>query len=141
MEVLAVIPARGGSKAIPRKNLVPFCGKPLVAWMIEAANAAANVSRVVVSTDDPEIGTVSNPRLPPTVHVDLSVVSPSNSRWKYRNLIVKSRSPPLKTPARLSGTGGFSSSFAIAGAAAEIHTKMSATVIAMKNRSVHEFCI
>jgi N-acylneuraminate cytidylyltransferase len=59
MEVLAVIPARGGSKAIPRKNLLPFCGKPLIAWTILAARAAPSIDRVVVSTDDPEIGCVA----------------------------------------------------------------------------------
>lgn len=55
MEVLAIIPARGGSKGIPRKNLAPLCGKPLLAWAIEAARAAQRVDRVVVSTDDAEI--------------------------------------------------------------------------------------
>lgn len=59
MEVLAIIPARGGSKAIPRKNLLPFCGKPLIAWTILSARAAPSVDRVVVSTDDPEIGAVA----------------------------------------------------------------------------------
>ncbi len=59
MEVLAIIPARGGSKAIPRKNLLPFCGKPLIAWMILAARAAPSINRVVVSTDDAEIGRVA----------------------------------------------------------------------------------
>jgi CMP-N-acetylneuraminic acid synthetase len=54
-ETLAVIPARGGSKGIPRKNLADICGKPLVAYAIEAARRAAWISRVVVSTDDPEI--------------------------------------------------------------------------------------
>ncbi len=53
--VLALIPARGGSKRIPRKNLAPLAGRPLIAWTIEAALAAHSVDRVVVSTDDPEI--------------------------------------------------------------------------------------
>ncbi len=52
--VLVVIPARGGSKAIPRKNLCPIGGKPLIAWVIEAA-CAAGVDRVLVSTDDDRI--------------------------------------------------------------------------------------
>ena len=59
MSTLAVIPARGGSKGIPRKNLKPLCGKPLVAWTIEAARAAQQVERVVVSTDDTEIAGVA----------------------------------------------------------------------------------
>jgi CMP-N,N'-diacetyllegionaminic acid synthase len=54
-EVLALIPARGGSKGIPRKNLVPVLGKPLIAYSIEQAHASAWITRTVVSTDDPEI--------------------------------------------------------------------------------------
>ncbi len=57
--VLAIIPARGGSKGIPRKNVLPLAGKPLIAHSIAAARAAARVTRVVVSTDDPEIAEVS----------------------------------------------------------------------------------
>jgi N-acylneuraminate cytidylyltransferase len=56
---LAIIPARGGSKGIPRKNVLPVAGKPLLAWNIQAALAARRVDRVVVSTDDPEIGAVA----------------------------------------------------------------------------------
>lgn len=52
---LGIIPARGGSKAVPRKNLKPLGGKPLIAWSIEAARAAAHLDRCIVSTDDPEI--------------------------------------------------------------------------------------
>jgi YrbI family 3-deoxy-D-manno-octulosonate 8-phosphate phosphatase len=58
-ETLAIIPARGGSKGIPRKNVLPIGGKPLIGWTIEAARAAGRVGRVVVSTDDPEIAEVS----------------------------------------------------------------------------------
>lgn len=58
-ETLAIIPARGGSKGIPRKNVRPLAGKPLIAHTIEHARQAHSVSRVVVSTDDPEIATVS----------------------------------------------------------------------------------
>ena len=52
---LAIIPARGGSKRIPRKNIKPFCGKPMIAWSIEAALRSACFDRVIVSTDDQEI--------------------------------------------------------------------------------------
>ena len=58
-ETLAIIPARGGSKGIPRKNVRPVGGLPLVGWTIEAARASGRVNRVVVSTDDPEIAEVS----------------------------------------------------------------------------------
>ncbi|MDR3371388.1 pseudaminic acid cytidylyltransferase [Rhodoferax sp.] len=56
---LAVIPARGGSKRIPRKNIKPFCGKPMIAWSIEAALASGLFDQVVVSTDDIEIAEVA----------------------------------------------------------------------------------
>lgn len=52
---LAIIPARGGSKRIPRKNIKPFCGKPMIAWSIEAAQASGCFDRIIVSTDDEEI--------------------------------------------------------------------------------------
>jgi N-acylneuraminate cytidylyltransferase len=52
---LAVIPARGGSKRIPRKNIRPFHGRPMLAWPIAAASASGLFDRIVVSTDDPEI--------------------------------------------------------------------------------------
>lgn len=59
LQAVAVIPARGGSKGLPGKNIRPFCGKPLIAWTIEAARKAQTVARVVVSTDDPQIAAVS----------------------------------------------------------------------------------
>lgn len=54
-EVLAIVPARGGSKGIPRKNIREFAGYPLIAYSIEAGRAAEMVTRVIVSTDDEEI--------------------------------------------------------------------------------------
>lgn len=59
MRRLAVIPARGGSKRIPRKNIKPFCGKPIIAWSIEAALASNCFERIIVSTDDQEIAAVA----------------------------------------------------------------------------------
>lgn len=56
---LAVIPARGGSKRIPRKNIKMFCGKPMIAWSIEAALQSGCFDKVVVSTDDEEIAEVA----------------------------------------------------------------------------------
>ncbi len=56
---VAIIPARGGSKGIPRKNLVDFCGKPLLTWSILQAREAETVSQVYVSSDDAEILTVA----------------------------------------------------------------------------------
>ena len=58
-EVLAIIPARGGSKSIPRKNIRDFAGYPLIAYSIAAGRQAESVTRVIVSTDDPEIASVA----------------------------------------------------------------------------------
>jgi N-acylneuraminate cytidylyltransferase len=58
-EVLAIVPARGGSKGIPRKNIKDFAGFPLIAYSIAAGLQAANVTRVIVSTDDEEIAGVA----------------------------------------------------------------------------------
>jgi YrbI family 3-deoxy-D-manno-octulosonate 8-phosphate phosphatase len=58
-EILALIPARGGSKGIPRKNIRNFAGYPLVAWSIAAAKQASCVTRIIVSTDDAEIAAIA----------------------------------------------------------------------------------
>jgi pseudaminic acid cytidylyltransferase len=56
---IAIIPARGGSKRIPRKNIKTFCGKPMLAWSIEAAKASGLFDHIIVSTDDTEIADVA----------------------------------------------------------------------------------
>ena len=56
---IAIIPARGGSKRIPRKNIVDFFGKPMIAWTIEAAQKSGYFERILVSTDDEEIAQVA----------------------------------------------------------------------------------
>jgi len=59
-KVLAVIPARGGSKGVPRKNIRPLCGRPLITYTIEQALAARDLfHRIIVSTDDEEIASVA----------------------------------------------------------------------------------
>jgi len=50
--VIAVIPARGGSKSVPRKNIRRLGGKPLLAWSIEVARQVSEIDRIIVSTDD-----------------------------------------------------------------------------------------
>jgi N-acylneuraminate cytidylyltransferase/CMP-N,N'-diacetyllegionaminic acid synthase len=55
VSVLAVVPARGGSKGIPRKNLAPLAGRPLISYTLQAARAAQTISDILVSTDDEEI--------------------------------------------------------------------------------------
>lgn len=59
MNLLCVIPARGGSKGIPRKNIVDLCGRPLIDYTIATCLAAGVFTRIVVSTDDPEIAEVA----------------------------------------------------------------------------------
>lgn len=76
MDILAIIPARGGSKRVPRKNLMPLAGKPLIVHSVEQAVAAQCVGSVVVSTDDDDIAAVSQAagaaivRRPPALSTD-----------------------------------------------------------------------
>lgn len=58
-DFIALITARGGSKGLPRKNILPMNGKPLIAWTIEAAKACSSVKDIYVSTDDEEIAKIS----------------------------------------------------------------------------------
>lgn len=59
-KVIAVIPARGGSKRLPKKNILPLGGKPLIGWTIEAAQISDYVDEIVISTDDKEIANVAS---------------------------------------------------------------------------------
>ncbi|HPM13769.1 MAG TPA: pseudaminic acid cytidylyltransferase, partial [Bacteroidales bacterium] len=59
MNCIAIIPARGGSKRIPRKNIKPFHGKPIIAYSIEAALQSGLFTEVMVSTDDEEIAAIA----------------------------------------------------------------------------------
>jgi CMP-N-acetylneuraminic acid synthetase len=59
LEALGIIPARGGSKSVPRKNLYPLAGRPLIAHTILGARRAKSLGRLIVSTDDPEIAAVA----------------------------------------------------------------------------------
>ncbi len=59
MKTLAIIPARGGSKRIPRKNIKEFMGKPIIAWSIETAIKSKNFDEVMVSTEDNEIAEIA----------------------------------------------------------------------------------
>ena len=58
-KILAIIPARGGSKGLPSKNIKPLCGKPLIGWSIEQAQASEYIDEIFVSTDSREIATVA----------------------------------------------------------------------------------
>jgi CMP-N,N'-diacetyllegionaminic acid synthase len=59
MKILAIIPARGGSKSIPGKNIRPILGKPLIAWKIETALRSKHITRLIVSTDSQEIADIA----------------------------------------------------------------------------------
>ena len=59
MNIVAIIPARGGSKGIPRKNIQPLAGKPLVAHTIEQALSSVRIQRVIVNSEDPEIRAIA----------------------------------------------------------------------------------
>ena len=56
---IAVIPARGGSKRIPRKNIRPFCGKPMIAWPIKSAITCGLFDHIIISTEDLEIAEIA----------------------------------------------------------------------------------
>jgi len=97
---IAIIPARGGSKRIPRKNIRPFCGKPMIARSIEAALESGVFDAVVVSTDDEEIASVAESfgaqvpfRRPAELSNDhaatLPVISHAIRWWKENRLIRK----------------------------------------------------
>ena len=60
MRLLALIPARGGSKGIPRKNIKPLCGKPLIGWSIDAAKKSVFIDQVFVSTEDEEVAAIAS---------------------------------------------------------------------------------
>jgi len=72
-KILAIIPARGQSKRLPRKNVLPLKGKPLIAWTIEAALASKYIDRVIVSTDNNEIAEISL-----QLGADIPFLRPSN---------------------------------------------------------------
>ncbi len=59
MKIIAVIPARGGSKRIPKKNIIDFMGKPIISWTIEAAQKSKLFDKIIVSTDSSEIADVA----------------------------------------------------------------------------------
>jgi pseudaminic acid cytidylyltransferase len=79
---LAVIPARGGSKRIPRKNIKPFAGKPMIVWSIDAALESGCFDRIVVSTDDEEIAAIAS-----KAGADVPFIRPSDLSDDYTGTI------------------------------------------------------
>jgi N-acylneuraminate cytidylyltransferase len=117
-EVLALIPARGGSKSIPRKNLLPLAGQPLIAHTIGHARASACITRIVVSTDDDEIARVARDHgaevpfmrpaelaedLSPDIDVFRHALVTLREREGYRCDVVVHLRPtgPVRDPARI----------------------------------------
>lgn len=119
-EVLALIPARGGSKSIPRKNIALLAGRSLISYAIEAARNSESVGRVIVSTDDEEIASVAKaegaevPFLrPPALAEDSTLILPVirhlleslGNESGYRPWAVALLQPtsPLRKPAHVDG--------------------------------------
>lgn len=107
--LLALIPARGGSKGLPRKNIRNLCGKPLIAWSIEAALSSSLIDRVVVSTEDIEIANVAkmfgaeiSMRSPELALDDTTTISVVNSIAKeyseYNDFVILQPTSPLRNP-------------------------------------------
>ena len=116
--ILAVIPARGGSKGVPRKNIKVLAGKPLLAWTIEAAQASGIFERILLSTDDEDIATVGRrwgaetPFLrpcelagdeTPTALVIRHAVEwlKQHERWLPRYVVVLEPTSPSRRPAHI----------------------------------------
>ena len=108
--VLAIIPARGGSKGVPRKNIRDVAGKPLIAWTIQEAKKSQYIDRLVVSTDDQEIADIAvqwgaevpflrpaelaqddTPGIAPVIHM-LTTIQPS-----YNLIVLLQPTSPLRT--------------------------------------------
>lgn len=119
-KVLGLITARGGSKSIPRKNVVPLAGKPLIAWTIEAALNSSLLDRVVVSTDDEEIREVAqrwgaevpfmrpaelaqddSPHIPVIIHAVEWLESQEGKRWDY--VLLLQPTSPLRSAEDIDG--------------------------------------
>jgi N-acylneuraminate cytidylyltransferase len=106
--ILGIIPARGGSKGIPRKNIKRICGKPLIAWTIEAAKQAKLLDRFVVSTEDREIAEISKEygaeivKRPPEFATDeattLSVLQDVLKKINADIVVVLQPTSPIRNP-------------------------------------------
>jgi CMP-N,N'-diacetyllegionaminic acid synthase len=120
VNVLGLIPARGGSKGIPRKNIARCGGKPLIAWTCAAARDARCLSRVIVSTDDPEIAAVASaegipaPFLRPADlatdtarSIDVAIHAlewlETHAQWRTDVLVLLQPTTPLRTAQHIDG--------------------------------------
>lgn len=118
-DILAIIPARGGSKGIHRKNIIDLCGKPLIGWSIDVALKTKDISRVIVSTDDEEIATIAKEHgaeVPfirpkefaedntPTIDVLRHAIEwlNKNEGTKYATIVLLEPTSPARTPDNIS---------------------------------------
>lgn len=102
-KVLAIIPARGGSKRIPKKNIIPLGGRPMIHWTIEAALKCSYIDRVLVSTDSPEIKSIAESAgaavpflrveatddITPVSEATLSALKQSEALWGKFDIVVQ----------------------------------------------------
>ncbi|MBM6551056.1 cytidylyltransferase domain-containing protein [Marinomonas ostreistagni] len=107
--VLAVIPARGGSKRLPRKNILPLSGKPLILWSIEAAKKSMYIDKYIVTSDDDEILNISKSMQAPTLKrpgylasdkvgtLDVILHALGEQEKKYDIVVVLQPTSPLRT--------------------------------------------
>jgi CMP-N,N'-diacetyllegionaminic acid synthase len=113
-DVVALIPARGGSKAVPRKNLAPVAGKPLIAWTLAAALGSRLVARTVVSTDSDEIaaavGGADVLQRPPELAADdtpmQAVIDHALSQLECDVLVLLQPTSPLRRSEHVDGAVG-----------------------------------
>jgi CMP-N,N'-diacetyllegionaminic acid synthase len=105
--IVAVIPARGGSRGIRGKNLVDFCGKPLVAWSIEQARGSRRISETYVTSDSAEILAVAERygatpiQRPPSLAGD---TEPTESAWRHALDVIETNGSPVDLVAGLQPT-------------------------------------
>jgi len=105
--IVALILARGGSKAVPRKNIIDFCGKPLLAWSIEQARGVPEIHSVWVSSDDEEILAVAEQygarvvKRPPELATD---TASSESGWLHLLNVVEKELGPVEIVVALQAT-------------------------------------
>jgi CMP-N-acetylneuraminic acid synthetase len=113
MRVLVVIPARGGSKGVPKKNIKLFGGKPLIAHAIECANGSKLVSKIVVSTDSDEIAAIGSNYMVEVIKRPLELADDTSNvvkavahAYKFLNeefdiIVLLQPTSPLRTPKEL----------------------------------------
>ncbi len=112
--VVAIVPARGGSKSIPKKNIQPCAGKPLLAWTISAAKASKYITEVIVTSDDDDIlavarneHTVTTIRRPAELATDEAEMPPvilhALEFYRYKIAVLLQPTSPLRTAEDIDG--------------------------------------